>query len=264
MSYRMVAPPPALRQCVDFFWSLEGHADEGSPSTFTVMPNGQPGLIFQQRPDAFTGFDGKCLPQLFVFGQATSLGHLRATGSYRQVGVSFQPSALRSVLGLSAIEMTDRNIRVTDIFSVRLPEQLLECQTEAEQFSCLSNFLLRLLRADDHETDQVNFAVTALKEGKKLSFIQQQLGISERSLERLFLNHVGMTPMLYGRISRFQRALAFLRQGKYRSLTDVAYLLGFFDQSHFIRDFRWFSGVSPRVYLQKAVERMPGFPEWQQ
>lgn len=90
----------------------------------------------------------------------------------------------------------------------------------------------------------------------------QDLGLSERSLERLFLTYVGITPILYTRICRFQASLRLLRQGKARSLTDIAYTLGYFDQSHFIRDFKLFSGASPGIYQRNTVERMPGFPEW--
>ena len=265
MSYRMVAPPAALRDDVDFFWSLEGRVDAGAQSAFTVMPNGQPGLIFQQSPEAFTGFDGGRLPQLFVFGQPTGFGQLRATGSYRQVGVSFHPAALRSLFGLAASELTDGHLSLSELRRTSLTEQLLECQDVDQQFACLAIFLMELKRAADRlENAKLGFAVRALREGKELSFVQGQLGISERSLERLFLGHIGLTPILYSRISRFQKVLLQLKQGAYSSLTDVAYSFGYFDQSHFIRDFRRFSGVSPRVYVRGAVERMPGFPEWEE
>lgn len=289
MGYRIMAPPAALEKVVSHFWCMEGQAavgvsgvagtaeasgvsgvagtngTEGTRSAFTVMPNGQPGLIFQQWPDAFTGFDGGRLPQLFVFGQATAAGQLHATGSYRQIGVSFHPAALRYVFGLSANDLTDRHTAVSEIFASSLSEQLLECRDADEQFSCLARFVLNLTRSNEKyesENTKMAFALTALREGRELSFVRAQLSISERSLERLFLGHIGLTPILYSRINRFQKAMSQLKQGAYSSLTDIAYSLGYFDQSHFIRDFRRFSGVSPRVYLQKSVERMPGFPEW--
>lgn len=261
----MVMPPEALRGDVDFFWCLEGQVEEGARSAFTVMPNGRPGLIFQQSPEAFTGFDGERLPQLFVFGQPTGSGQLHATGSYHQIGVSFHPSALRSLFGLAASELTDGHFSLGELRRTSLTEQLLECHRVEEQFACLARFLMELKGSVDRlENARVRFAVDALREGKDLSFVQGQLGISERSLERLFLGHMGLTPILYSRISRFQKVLLQLKQGAYSSLTDVAYSSGYFDQSHFIRDFRRFSGVSPRVYLRGAVERMPGFPEWEE
>lgn len=61
----------------------------------------------------------------------------------------------------------------------------------------------------------------------------------------------------------YERQLVGIRVGRFRSLTDIAYSLGYFDQSHFIRDFKLFSGVNPGIYLRKAIERMPGFPEWE-
>jgi AraC-like DNA-binding protein len=114
----------------------------------------------------------------------------------------------------------------------------------------------------------VEYALTQLQQGQRLSEVLSDLNLSERSLERLFLAHVGITPVLYTRITRFQAAVVLLRRDKTdirrpRSLTDIAHSLGYFDQSHFIRDFRLFSGVTPGAYLRKAVERMPGFPEWE-
>jgi AraC-like DNA-binding protein len=61
---------------------------------------------------------------------------------------------------------------------------------------------------------------------------------------------------------RFQRSITLLKERSGASLTDIAYSLDYFDQSHFIHDFKRFSGVSPKIYKRDAAERMPGFPEW--
>jgi len=77
------------------------------------------------------------------------------------------------------------------------------------------------------------------------------------------MSYIGITPVLFARICRFQTALTLLRQGRFHSLTDIAYTLDYYDQTHFIHDFKLFSGASPRIYLRKTIEHMPGFPEWQ-
>jgi len=61
-----------------------------------------------------------------------------------------------------------------------------------------------------------------------------------------------------------ERAVRLMKTGQFEALTAVAHALGFHDQSHFIRDFKLFAGASPRVYLRKTVEQMPGFPEWEE
>lgn len=263
MSHRIIAPPPSLKNYVSHFWTLESRTDAPSPRTFTVMSNGIPGLIFQENPEVFTGFGDERLPQLFVFGQATRAGQLHGAGDFRTLGVNFRPTALRSLFGLNANELTDENIRVSDLVTTSLSEQLLNCSSVQQQVACLSTFLLA--QADRHgcENKKLDHAVSGLQQGKKLPHVLHDLHLSGRSLERLFLAHIGITPILYARICRFQTSISLLRQGRFRSLTDIAYSLGYFDQSHFIRDFKLFSGVNPRVYLRKAIERMPGFPEWE-
>ncbi|SDP21682.1 Helix-turn-helix domain-containing protein [Mucilaginibacter sp. OK268] len=263
MNYQVIAPPPSLKKHVRYFWTLENQTDDVSQKTFTVMSNGEPGLIFQQDPRIFTGFKRERLPQLFVFGQATRYGQLHGSGSFSTIGVSFQPTALKSMFGLNANELTDQSTCISQLAKTSLTEQLLSCSSTQQQVSCLSVFLQKQKQHDEGENKKLGYAVNALQRGKKLPRILYDLNLSERSLERLFLTHIGITPILYARICRFQTSVALLRKGEIRSLTDIAYTLGYFDQSHFIRDFKIFSGVSPSIYLRKAIERMPGFPEWE-
>jgi len=262
MSYQVIAPPPSLKKYVNYFWALDAEIDAAVPKTFTVMSSGEPGLIFQQCAGVFTGFEKEPLPQLFVFGQATQYGQLECSGSFRSIGISLQPTALKSLFGLDAKELTDENICISNLSKTSLSEQLLECNSAQQQASCIFNFLQAQIKQHDTENKKLQYAVTALQQGKKLPFVLHELNLSERSLERLFLTHIGITPILYARICRFQSSLTLMRQGRARSLTDVAYSLGYFDQAHFIRDFKKFAGVSPGIYLRKAIERMPGFPEW--
>lgn len=262
MDHQVFPPPPSLKKYVRYVWTLENKTDDVSQKTFTVMCNGEPGLIFQENPQKFTGFEGERLPQLFVFGQATRYGQLHSGGSFRTIGVCFQPTALKRVFGFNANELTDQSICISHLAKTPLSEQLLNCSSKRQQISCLFTFLLAQARRHEDENPKAGYAAVALQQGKRLSDVSHDLNLSERSLERLFLTHIGITPVLYARICRFQTSVALLRQGGFRSLTDMAYSLGYFDQSHFIRDFKLFSGVSPGIYLRKAIERMPGFPEW--
>ncbi len=86
--------------------------------------------------------------------------------------------------------------------------------------------------------------------------------ISERSLERLIKQYVGISPKVYSRIVRFQSGLQALRKNDFRTLTEVAYQKEFFDQSHFIREFRTFTGMNPKQYLHQTIEQVENYPEW--
>jgi transcriptional regulator GlxA family with amidase domain len=65
---------------------------------------------------------------------------------------------------------------------------------------------------------------------------------------------VGITPKLLARITRFQKALNMLETNSSKSLTTVAYEGGFYDQSHFIRDFKEFTGYNPNTYFARNME----------
>lgn len=263
MNYQVIAAPPSLKNYVRYCWTLEHQTDDISQKTFTVMCNGLPGLIFQRNPAVFAGFEGEQLPQLFVFGQARKYGQLRGSGGFQTIGVVLQPTALRSVFGLNSNELTDQNTCISHLSKTFLSEQLLNSSSVQEQVAHLFTFLQAQTHQHEDHNKKLDYAVAALQQGKNLSTVLHQLNLSARSLERLFLTHIGITPIFYARICRFQTSLSLLREGRFRSLTDIAHSLGYFDQSHFIRDFKLFSGASPGIYLRKAIERMPGFPEWQ-
>jgi len=263
MSYQIIMPPDPLKAYVRYFWTLEGRPGDGAQKSFTVMCNGLPGLVFQQAPEVFTGFEGEQLPQLFVFGQAKKYGQLHAGGNFNNIGVCFEPTALKAVFGIDANGLTDKNICISDLAKTHLTEQLLNSSSVQQRIGHISAFIQQRTQGYAEPDKRPVYAAAALMQGKKLQHVLHELNLSERSLERIFLSHVGITPILYARICRFQSSLSLLQQGKVNSLTRLAHALGYFDQSHFIRDFKLFSGVSPGIYLRKATELMPGFPEWE-
>ena len=72
-------------------------------------------------------------------------------------------------------------------------------------------------------------------------------GISERSLERYFKHHIGLSPKFYCRILRFANVFKLIQSDGF-NWSDIAYLAGFYDQSHFIKNFKEFTGEEPSNY----------------
>lgn len=261
MNYRTIAPPPSLARYISCLWSLEAPVDDMSQRVFTVMSSGFPGLIFQRDPAVFTGFGGERLPQLFIFGQATHYGNLQAKGRIQLSGINFRPTALKNLFNLNANELRDEHINIHDLIKTSLTEQLLHADSLEEQANCLFTCFNRLAGRRQDSGTMLTYAIEILQRGGNIPHLLNKLNLSERSLERLFQSYIGISPKLYIRIMRFQRSIALLKERSSASLTDIAYSLDYFDQSHFIHDFKRFSGVSPKIYKRDAVERMPGFPE---
>jgi AraC-like DNA-binding protein len=84
--------------------------------------------------------------------------------------------------------------------------------------------------------------------------------MSERSLERKFRQHIGISPKLFSRINRFQEAFRLLKNNNYIKLSDIAFDAGYTDQSHFIREFKEFTGFAPYKYQKEFGPINEDFP----
>jgi methylphosphotriester-DNA--protein-cysteine methyltransferase len=83
----------------------------------------------------------------------------------------------------------------------------------------------------------------------RITQVADKTGFSSRRFIELFKEHVGMTPKLFCRVRRFQKVLRRITSGRPVNWSAVALDGGYFDQAHFIHDFRAFSGINPSKYL---------------
>jgi AraC-like DNA-binding protein len=266
MNYRQIQPKANLRSFVRYFGLLENDHSLDQTKTFKIIADGCPGLIFQEDPNCFLDKDKNRLPQLFLHGLTT--GHSEKTTTkryYRNIGVYFQPSALKSVFGIDACELTNRYTELNTIIKNDLSEKLLEEDQIEKRIEILSDFILQQLKTNSHKGNhKIALAIEKIQSGNShaLDEIQSSLNLSERSLERVFNANVGIPPKLFLRINRFQTALDSVRRQIFPSLTETAHQYFYADQSHFIREFKEFAGASPKHYLLLANEQALNFPEW--
>jgi AraC-like DNA-binding protein len=125
----------------------------------------------------------------------------------------------------------------------------------ASRIKIIESFLVRMLR--QHLETAVGFCVREIVNScglKSIQSLSQEVNLSRRQLERSFMATVGLSPKMFARIVRFQRALYRIENYHETSLTGIAYSSGYYDQSHFIKDFKEFSGLNPRQYLQADIE----------
>jgi len=99
---------------------------------------------------------------------------------------------------------------------------------------------------------RLHYALQLLNSENSISIdtLSQSLCISNRGLQKLFKKHIGMSPAYYRKIIRFNKATQLLSSDSNSSLTEISYACGYFDQAHFIKDFREFGGISPSEFLR--------------
>jgi AraC-like DNA-binding protein len=167
--------------------------------------------------------------------------------------VRFTPQGA-ACLGVPASELTDRSVPLDALLpgGQELRERLVNAADVRHAVGVLEAWLLSRPFAPDR---LVMRAFTLLEQGNgkdaQIAAVARELGLSERQLERRMLARTGVTPKHFASVRRFERALAALRAGA-GSLAQVAVAAGYYDQSHFYRDFRRFTGTTPARYVRAA------------
>jgi AraC-like DNA-binding protein len=269
MNYRIILPPQNLQPFVRYFWLLDNKDATDSIVTFTPLADGCPGIMYQQ-PNKGTFYleeDNKQLTSIFLYGQTIQPAKMVLTGQVNTVGICLQPHALKSVFGIDAHELTGTCVDLGLVQHKKeriLQEKLMAAASIEEQVNLISASLLKAAEQHSDKLDSItSFAISEITRGKgAVSFaeLQKQLQLSERTLERRFKQSIGISAKLFSRICRFQGSLSQLRKNDYDKLSDIAYENGYADQSHFIRSFKEFTGVSPFDYHKQLKEVAENFP----
>ncbi|WP_346319668.1 AraC family transcriptional regulator [Chitinophaga sp. YIM B06452] len=261
MKYRQLVPPPHLQDHIRHFWILESEHPNGD-STFRTLADGCPGLILQDTDKGVMFKNDKELPGALLYGQSTSHAEVKVEGMFSTIGIYFSPSGLRSVFGLRADELTNGCLPLSEI-ARSLTQQLGETPGLDEKVKLLTDYVANLVRRHAKDVDKtMEHALARIlhSEGAiSLKELRDELQLSERSFERKFKQIVGVPPKMFSRISQFQASLSQLRKLKYEKLSDVAFGNEYADQSHFIRSFKEFAGVSPFQFGKKTPEVMENF-----
>jgi AraC-like DNA-binding protein len=134
----------------------------------------------------------------------------------------------------------------------------------SERIALLARFLLDKLQSggrDDQALTACLLEGDAVGQPTHVGVLLKKYGWSERQLERKFKRAVGVSPTTYLRIARFEKAIDQLRSDRFGKLQDVAFGLNYADHSHFTREFKQFSGYTPKAFLaeQKQAEESASF-----
>ena len=171
------------------------------------------------------------------------------------IGASFRAGGAVPFLGLPSDEVYNEHMDLEDIWGVcahELRERVLEAPTPRAKLRVLELALLERAAGMFDGQPVVEYAVDnflARPATAKIALVAGKTGFSTRRFIELFKQHVGMTPKLFCRVRRFQKVLRQITSGKPINWTGVALDGGYFDQAHFIHDFRAFSGINPSKYL---------------
>lgn len=263
----IIPPPPHLSKHVRSFWYAGPSAEQQS---YKVLADGAPGLIFQHNNghSGITWQGAYKLPLAFAYGQATAPGTNYMDAGTSCFGIHFQPHVWKELFRVDACEVTNTLIELDNLPGFGITEQLLNTTDPLQITKLLGDCLLQNLAHNPKEDAIIAHSVQGI--AKHINEVHAKdlparYNLSQRQYQRRFKQRMGVSPETYIRILKFQQALQAINRQSFRKLSDIGYGLGFADQSHFIREFKLFSGYTPKDLLQQQkpvpVHSMPALPE---
>jgi AraC-like DNA-binding protein len=252
--YREIGPGPTLAPFVDCFWMRRGSIPSGDSWRNRVLPDGRIDILFvlgDDPPGISPGPGTGC----YAVGAMRRAIVLDLAGEVDFLGVRFAAGAAAALLGLPASEITDQTVALDEAWgrtALELEERVREAPPDRRIPIVAAELEARLTGS---EPPRVALAASKLIEthggGLKVRELCRSLGVGERRLRRVFADAVGLTPKEACRVARFARAAELLRSGEAAEFGRVAYRAGYYDQPHFIREFRQLSGLTPGAYLDE-------------
>jgi AraC-like DNA-binding protein len=130
------------------------------------------------------------------------------------------------------------------------------------RFLLMEKFLLRQLQQSRALHRAVRYAVNAFEQTPSISVatVLKEIGLSERRFSRIFSEQIGLTPKLFQRVRRFQKTMASLPSRGDIDWAATAFANGYYDQAHFINDFRAFSSITPTDFLAQRIAQRNHLP----
>jgi len=236
------APPGALADWVQHFWVESWDLRGAAPQIRDVLPHPCVHLAFARGRTRIYG---------------VQLGHFvrELKGADRVFGMKFRPGAFYPFLGKPVSSIANMSFPAQELFGEITPteEELLASPDVDGMVEVASRFLLAHLPPRDPLVEQACGAVETIANDPNVTRVESLVsacGMRDRTLQRLFRRYVGASPRWVIKRYRLYEALEQLGHGKPANLADLAQDLGYYDQAHFINDFKKLIGRSPAQYTK--------------
>ncbi|WP_440054102.1 helix-turn-helix domain-containing protein [Pseudoalteromonas sp. T1lg65] len=237
---RRYIPTDELVHLVEQFWIVEWELPEGQIHEQYNLPDPNVHLVLDN--NKFT-----------VLGPVSKAYRYVMRGTGRVIGVKFLLASKFSTTNIQLNELVDNSFEASVFFpfAEQLQNQLVHAQTDNDIIEYLRQMLKPMCRPLSQGQQLAQQLVEMIKSNQQLTRVDQlaeRSGLSSRAIQRYLKHHVGFPPKWLIRKYRMHQVLALLESGN-TDTAELALWLGYTDQSHFIHDFKHFTGTSPKRYL---------------
>ena len=270
MQFEIRTPPYPLNQFVESVLFYQNY--QPAHTIERLLPDGSLNLIVELNGVDQHVYDNQSLAPVrthkhaWLSGMHSGFISIDSGKDATMLIIRFLPQGAYPFLHFPVVELNDMVIEADLIFAqsvAQLRDQLLETATIPNKFAVVYQWLLARFKPELLPTQAVKHVLGLIHRSPtpdSLKSISSDIGYSQKHLIHLFKKYVGFRPKQYQQITRFNLALAQIEQGQGLSMTALGYECGYYDQAHFIKEFKKFAGFSPKRFLKEKGEYIHYLP----
>ncbi|MCJ8311491.1 MAG: AraC family transcriptional regulator [Saccharospirillaceae bacterium] len=271
INLEIIKPTDELSHYVHSVWFAKNTTNTQTLS-FEILNDGCMGLLFNFSDDILLQLNNRKLilnTTPVLNGASSDLSKMSFQGGINALGIRFLPTAnlyffsepIES-LANSLILIDDKIFKSIESFSLQLTQAVKNGSSNLELFSIIESFLITKIQALVDKAIYakneilINSIVNTISNNSEIDIDSLCLknNINKRQLQRLFKQYIGITAKSFMRLKRVQSVKDRLTNNTFTSLTDLSCESGYFDQSHFIRDFKVLMELTPKQYVKRKQQ----------
>ncbi|WP_425236143.1 AraC family transcriptional regulator [Ulvibacterium sp.] len=241
VSYKEILPDPALRNIIYCYWQLKTLEPLAHQFNYRVVADGCIDIFFNNRN----------VSESFIMGFCKEYTEFPLENTFDYVGIRFFPSMVPQLFRVNALELSNKAENL-ELVLPKIAKRLTESISPNMDLNLVAIHLDRIMGSvfSTAEFDKDYRFYRALhlilkNWGTIETESELDIGISPRQLRRIFNHYIGTTPKTFSKVVRFQNILNAKPSIQSLAQNKLFYDVGFYDQSHFIKDFKNFYGVTP-------------------
>lgn len=262
MNYQTFESNQDLAAFIKCYWALESPEEE-TPEKQTIVPDGCMEMIFHYGnlyKQYLNNGNSIIQPKCFVIGQLTQPLQIEPTGETGIFSVRFHPEGFLPFTTFPIKKMENTAVSLEKLFGKdgqEIEQLVLNANSTSERIKLIEKFLLDRL-TDIEIIDRIvkSTVETIMTANGQFSVdeLSKVTQVNRRQLLRKFSSAIGLSPKQLSRTIRLQSALKMLLNDQFSNLAELAYENDYYDQAHFIKEFKEFTGSTPKEFYGTHVK----------
>jgi len=268
MIYRVFHPVAVLADIVDYYWYSKIDLEQSVQQHYAtpILEGMAFNLKNQTEHHTYNNKTQTLKKSAYIFGQPISPRVITTDEKTVDIiGVKFKPLGIPKITGINMEHFADSIVPLDDIWGNEaelLCDEMRSASSIENTITILEKFLIRKYPCVHlhYRAENVRNALSLIHHSKgaiRIKTLQEETGTSRKTLERAFINYVGIHPKLYTRIFRFNAVKEAIDKAAFSGKTSsLALDFGYYDGSHFVSEFRHFAGCTLQDYLKTVPHQL--------